>query len=372
MNNQTNVHPTVLVGLLVLAAAALLTGLYAGLIRLGLLAGSAHAVSPMAHGPLMINGFLGTLIGLERAAALDKKWAFGGPVFMAVATLLMLAGQQVPAGWALILGSVGLTVVMVFLYYLQPKIYHLIMALGAASLLIGNLLFVLGHPIYSLVGWWAGFPLLTIFGERLELNRIMRPPKQARQLFAGLVLGWILALAGTHFDRTLGWSIASLLLIAISGWLIQYDVARRTIKAAEWTRYSALSLLTGYGWLILAGLLGLLVGFPTAGPLYDALLHMLFVGFVFSMIFAHASVIIPSLSGKLIPWHAYFYLPLVLLHLFLGIRIAGDLLGMPLVRQIGGYGNVAAIVLFLGGMAGQLIRQSVSWQKIRGLVSHTE
>lgn len=362
---QDKVPASILVGLLVLAAAGLLSGLYAGLARLGLWAGSGHAISPTAHGPLMINGFLGTLIGLERAAALEKKWAFAAPVFMAASTLLMLAGLHVPAGWALILGSVGLTLVMGFLYYLQPNIYHLIMALGAVSLLAGNLLYINAYPVYSLVGWWAAFPMLTIFGERLELNRIMRPPKQARRLFAGLIMGWILALAVMHIDRRVGWSIASVLLIGISGWLIKYDIARRTIKAAAWTRYSAICLLSGYAWLILAGLLGLFIGLPTAGPLYDGILHMIFVGFVFSMIFAHASVIIPSLSGMLIPWHTYFYLPLILLHIFLISRLVGDLLWMPVIRKIGGYGNVAAIMLFLGGILFMLVRQAVNQRNHR-------
>jgi hypothetical protein len=212
------------------------------------------------------------------------------------------------------------------------------------------------HPIYSLVGWWAAFPMLTIFGERLELNRIMRPPKRVRQLFAGLILCWIAALALIHVNRTLGWSMASLMLMGIAGWLFKYDVARRTIHAVEWTRYSAYSLLSGYGWLIMTGLFGLWYGFPTAGPLYDALLHMIFVGFVFSMIFAHASVIIPSLSGKLIPYHPYFYVPLWLLHGLLLVRVAGDMLFLSSLRKVGSYGNVAAILLFLGGVLLQLIR----------------
>jgi hypothetical protein len=74
------------------------------------------------------------------------------------------------------------------------------------------------------------------------------------------------------------------------------------------------------------------------------------------MIFAHASVIIPSLSGKLVPWHKYFYLPLILLHLFLLVRAAGDFAWWPAVRKIGSYGNVIAILLFLGGILFQLIK----------------
>lgn len=352
-SEQTSTY--ILVSLLAFAAVGLLTGLYSGMIRLGFLADiSKQPVSPMAHGPLMINGFLGTLIGLERAAALEKKWAYAAPVLLAVSTILILSGLQLPGRWMLLLGSMGLMFVMSFLFYLQPKIYHLIMALGAGSLLIGNLFYVYNYPIYILVVWWAAFPMLTIFGERLELNRIMRPPKQAQQLFAVLIILWIVALGVTYIDRTMGWMLASFLLIGIAGWLFKYDVARRTIKSVEWTRYSAISLLAGYGWLVSVGLFSFWQGFPTAGPVYDALLHMIFVGFVFSMIFAHASVIIPSLSGKLIPYSRYFYLPLILLHGFLVLRIIGDFSDSIVIRQIGSYGNVIAILLFLGGVLFQL------------------
>lgn len=357
--NSGKTSTYILVSLLFFAAIGLITGLYSGLLRIGFLSDMApRQISPIAHGPLMINGFLGTLIGLERAAALEKKWAYFAPVLMAASTIFLLSGLQLSGQWLMLLGAMGLTYVMSYLYYLQPKIYHLIMALGAASLLGGNILYVLHFPIYELVAWWAAFPMLTIFGERLELNRIMRPPKQAQKLFTTLILLWIGALLVTHFNRSLGWILASLLLIGISGWLIKYDVARQTIRSAAWTRYSAISLLTGYGWLILTGLFGLWQGFPTAGPIYDGLMHMIFVGFVFSMIFAHASVIIPSLSGKLVPYHKYFYLPLILLHLFLLARVIGDISWWPVIRKIGSYGNVLAILLFLGGIVFQLIRAS--------------
>lgn len=354
MTNR-NVSSYVLVGLLFFAAVGLLTGLYAGLVRLGFTANIIQSISPLAHGPLMIDGFLGTLISLERAAALEKKWAYLAPGSMALATVLLLAGIGGPGKIILLAGSVALLAIMIHLYILHPKPYHLIMIMGAASLLAGNILYSIDKPIYTLVSWWIGFPLLTIFGERLELNRIMRPPQKAIWLFITLIFIWILGIAGIHVNRNIGWQTACVMLIAMALWLFKYDVARRTIQATQWTRYSALCLLTGYGWLVLAGIFGIWKGLPRAGLSYDAQLHMIFVGFVFSMIFAHASVIIPSLSGKIIPYHKYFYAPLILLHLFLLIRIVGDLAYLPMVRKTGGYGNVLAILLFLGAVPYQLI-----------------
>ena len=53
-------------------------------------------------------------------------------------------------------------------------------------------------------------------------------------------------------------------------------------------RYVAVCLLAGYFWLAVGGAL---VALQVA---YDAALHAIFVGFVFSMVFGHAPVILPA------------------------------------------------------------------------------
>jgi len=55
--------------LLILAIFALLLGLWAGLLRLGW-SSPAFPNLALAHGPLMVSGFLGGLIPLERAIAI--------------------------------------------------------------------------------------------------------------------------------------------------------------------------------------------------------------------------------------------------------------------------------------------------------------
>ena len=343
-----------LVALLASAAIALLSGLYSGLIRLGYLSLIPEIAVDLnlgyLHGPLMINGFLGTLISLERAAALQHGWTFGAPVLIFVGTLLFLAGSTGSGSICILAGSFILVAILIKLCRMQAVPHHFILLGGGLSLFAGNVMLITGMPISELVLWWAAFPLLTIFGERLELNRIMRPPKNAQYLFLCLILLWVTSLALMHLHPDVAWIGSSLILLLLALWLVRYDVARRTIKLSEWTRYSAVSLLAGYAWIVISGILGLVYPLPTAGPVYDALLHMLFVGFVFSMIFAHAAIIIPSLSGRWVPWHPYFYLPLALLHTSLGIRIVADLLMLPLLRITGSYGNVLAIILFLGGI----------------------
>ncbi|MDG5767530.1 hypothetical protein QA596_08655 [Balneolales bacterium ANBcel1] len=351
-------YTNLLFGLLMAGAAAgLLSGLYSGLMLFGLPVPQPPVLTGPAHGPLMINGFLAALISLERAAAMERKWTYAAPISFVLSTGLFIAGHILWSSLFLLTGSFLLVAVLFLLWRQHPSTWHMIMLLGGISLLIGNAGFALGLSIPELVGWWIAFPVLTIFGERLELNRLMRPPEKAQWIFTGLIFLWMGTLALVHITRYTAWIASGILLIVMAGWLLKYDIARRTIRTVEWTRFSALNMLTAYGWIILAGIFGLIYGLPWAGPIYDAILHLYFVGFVFSMIFAHAAVIIPALTGLIVPWSRYFYLPYALLNLFLLARVIGDIFWLPELRSAGAYGNVAAILLFLGGILSQGVRK---------------
>jgi hypothetical protein len=76
--------------LLGLAAAAAMAGLWGGLVRLGLpIAGSSLADM---HGPLMVCGLFGTVISLERAVALERRWAFAAPTAFGSGGICILIG----------------------------------------------------------------------------------------------------------------------------------------------------------------------------------------------------------------------------------------------------------------------------------------
>ena len=61
--------------LVVLAGVALLAGMWAGLVRIGWSLPTLQPDLVSLHGPLMLGGFLGPVIGLERAVALGRAWA---------------------------------------------------------------------------------------------------------------------------------------------------------------------------------------------------------------------------------------------------------------------------------------------------------
>jgi hypothetical protein len=332
-----------------LAGISLLSALWTGMVRLGWTLPMPAARFPSLHGPLMITGFLGTLIGLERAAALDRYWPYGVPIFTALATLVMVAGFPVPIGASLAAtGSLFLTAVFVSLYLRYPSAHFITMSLSALSWFMGNLLWLSGAPLYEVTPWWVGFLVLMIAGERLELSRVLQLSYWSRLLFFlanGIVL-FGLALSLIAMESSI--RLTGLGIVSLSLWLARYDIAWRTAGRAALPRFMATALLLGYLWLGIGGILWTIYADSfTAGPEYDAMLHAIFLGFVFSMIFAHAPVIFPSVTGIMIPFRNSFYLHLALLHVSLVLRILGDFQETVALRQWGGFLNVGAIFLFL-------------------------
>lgn len=336
--------------LLALAVIGLLFGMWAGLIRLGW--GTLPPLRPLLpalHGPLMTCGFLGVLIGLERAVGTGKRWAYSGPVLVASGIAAALAGLHQGIGPALITaGSLVVTLVLVGLVRLQPALFTVTMALGGLAWVIGNTLWWRGWPLPVAALWWMGFLVLTIAGERLELSRMLRLSVWSQRAFVGATALLIVGLSVGVFAYAAGMTIVGLALLAIAAWLLRYDIARRRIRAGGQARFTALALISGYVWLGIGALLLVRFAGVTAGPAYDAALHSVFLGFVFAMIFAHAPIVFPAVLHIPIAFGNRFYIPLVLLHVSLLLRVVGDLLGWWDVRLWGGLLNVIVILAFLG------------------------
>lgn len=335
---------------LLLAAGiiALLAGVWAGLWRLGWHLPIYNTALPLAHGPLMVSGFLGTLISLERAVALKKIWTFAGPVCSGIGALLLTIGLRTVVGpLAILLGSLVLAGIFLALFRQAPELHYMIMGAGADLWLIGNLLWIRGFGVPQVVPWWMGFLVLTIAGERLELNRLLRLTGRVRFLVLACSMGLILSLFLSLMWFDLGMRVSGVVLIGLAIWLLRYDMARKSLRQQGLARYIAVAMMSGYLWLGMAGVLALWQGGVTAGFLYDAILHAVFVGFVFSMIFGHAPVIFPVVLRLPLSFRTSFYFPLILLHLSLLTRITGDIIKSPPVRMWGGMFNAVAILLFL-------------------------
>ena len=337
--------------LFLLAVLGLLAGMWAGLLRLGWAWPPLQPALPALHGPLMIAGFLGTLICLERAVAARERWPYLLPLLSAVGTLLLLLGVGENAG-ILLISTAGAGLVLLFAQHLRlhPALHTAVMMLGAILWLVGNLLWQAGRPIHLVVWWWAGFLILTIAGERLELSRVLRWPRNVKVIFLAATAVFLAGLVVTLFNYGTGLRLAGLGMILLAAWLLRYDVARYNLRKPGLTGYIAACLFSGFLWLGVGGALALWAGPVSAGPVYDAILHAIFLGFTFGMIFGHAPIIFPAVLGRPLPYHPRFYLPLVLLQVTLLLRIAADLFNWPQVRQWSGLLNVLVLLLFLAVM----------------------
>lgn len=350
------------VALLLGGMACLGTGVWGGLLRVpvgGVPLPVEHANWISFHGPLMVCGFLGTLISLERAVGLRRWWTFLAPLLAAAGGVAVAAGMlgRGPR-WTLAMASGVFVGVAWRILKLQPARSNGVMALGAVCWLTGNVLWALDLEVPQVVLWWASFLLLTIVGERIELTRFQKPHPAARPwlwsalalLGAGLITG--------HGAARWGGVLVALAMVGLAAWLGRFDLAWRTVRQPGLPRFMAICLLSGYGWLLAAGgLIG--TRWPqTTGIWYDAALHAFFVGFVFAMIFGHAPVIFPSVLGLPVRFLPTAYGPLVVLHAALLLRLVSDGLNWPAGRAWGAGGNALAIGLFLLNTAVSLILAS--------------
>jgi hypothetical protein len=367
--NRSNNYP-LRSGIMGLVAVSLLAGLWAALIRIGWSLPVISTPLPAIHGPLMISGVLGTLIALERAAALagtaQKRWhpAYLVPFIGAVgAMMLIFIGGELLPGLLILASSSGLVVVFAFILRRELALHTITMTIGALFQVIAVLFWLTGSPIYQTVHTWIAFLVLTVVGERLELSRVRRLPPRANLIFAVIVGGYASAVIATFFALDLGIRVAGIGQIALALWLFNYDITTQTIRKSGQPRFIAACLLSGYAWLIIGGLIGMLSGTVYAGFAYDALLHSLLLGFIFSMIFGHALVIFPALTGKLIPFRQRFYACLIAFHVSMLLRIAGDLIQDQAVRRWGGLLNVLTILLFLGTIAQTVVTVIITAKK---------
>ena len=339
--------------LLALAVVALFAGLWGGLIRLGLSLPSAVTSAAELHGPLMALGFLGTLVSLERAVALDRPWTYVAPLAAGAGALAALAGAPDSLGPALVtLGGAVLLAAHLVLQRLQPSAHNAVMGLGAVAWCAAAVLWLTGADVSRFAPLLAGFLVLTIVGERLELTRAVRRSDLVRRLLLSAITVFTCGLVISIFAEPAGVRVAGVGLLAQAVWLARYDVARRTVRIGGVTRFMACALLAGYVWLACAGVLWTVYAALSDGPAYDASLHAVFLGFVMSMVFAHAPVIVPAVLRVPLPFRRGFYAHLALLHAALALRLlGGDLAGNTILWQWGGILGEVAILLFLAATA---------------------
>lgn len=347
---------------LVLGLACLVAAVWGGLVRLpvNVPLPVEHANWLTFHGPLMVCGFLGTVIGLERAVALPGIWPYAAPLLSAaggVAVMSGVLGSTPPllmACASFVFWAVTLRVVR-----MQVSAFTIVMSLGGLCWIVGNLLWLAGWTFPRLVWWWIAFLVLTIVGERLDLSRFQKPSRWSAPLLNTSLGVFGAGVIATALAPAAGVRVTGLGLLALAGWLVRFDIARRTVRQRDLPRFMAVCLLAGYFWLAVAGVLLVLFAPLESGVRYDAALHAIFLGFVFSMIFGHAPVIFPAVLRLQPAFHPRLYAHVVLLHGALVIRLGADLAASVKARQWGAILNGVALLAFLLNTVSLFIEQAL-------------
>jgi hypothetical protein len=354
---------------LVLALAAALSGLDAALLRLGVRAPVRSESLAEAHGVLMVYGFLGTAIALERAVALQAgarraTWAYvapaacglGGLLLVLQSTPLPLPGGRALPGGAWVAAMAVFVAIYLSVWRRQPSFAVLVQTLGALAGLFGAALWARGLEAAAVVPWWAALLVLTIVGERLELARVafVAAAVERRILAESCLL--MLALAAAALSPAWGYPLLGLALGVLVVDVGVHDVARRTVRSTGLTRFMAACMLAGYAWALVPALVWIVGGPALSGYRYDTVVHALTIGFVLSMILAHAPVIVPALARRPLPYHPVMWAVWALLHAGLLVRVVAGARAAEDAWQLGGTLSVVALLAFLATTVTLVVR----------------
>lgn len=352
-----DLRPRARLPMLVLGMLSLLAGVLGGLARFAIDVPGAAAAQGGLHGALMISAFFGTVISLERAVALGRGWAYGAPLAAGTGGLAALLHAPLIVAQVLFVAASALLIAgSVRVVQRQAALFTVMLAVAALCWLLGNLVWLASGDLNAAVSWWLAFLVLTIAGERLELTRFLPARPAAPPLFIAVTA---LILAGaliTLWHDRAGLAVFAAGLLALSLWLLRYDIARHNARQHGLARFIAICLLSGYVWLAVGAALGLFGAFVPGHPLRDAALHAIALGFVFAMVFGHAPIIFPAVMRVKIPYHPVFYVPLLALHASLVVRIAGTLGESFALRQHGALANALALLLFIVTMLVSVVR----------------
>lgn len=347
----------------------LLAGIAGGLLRVGIAWGDERATAVLQraavdHAFLMVCAFMGTVIGIERAIALRRGWAFLAPACTAAGGAALLCGARPAALWLAVAGSVVFVGVNGAVVARQRADHTVLLLVAAVAWVMANLAHALALQTGAAVPLWLSLLVLTIAAERLEMARLMRRRPGATAWLYGIVAVLLAGAVASGFRPTAGGVAYGGGLLALACWLAVFDIARRTVRAQGLSRYMAVCLLSGYGWLAVAG--AAWIAMALGQGFRDAALHALALGFVFSMVMGHAPVILPAVARVKLAYGWAFYLPLLALHLTLVWRLgAGHFNGQA--QALGALGNAVAIALFVA----TVLAAALLWRWRASRLSHS-
>jgi len=339
----------------------------------------------------MIYGFLGTAICLERAVALQsdgrRAWAYAAPLLTgaggisaivisvnegARATLTSLpiprflaahlsgfAPERMMPGFLITLGMAALSAIYCYVWARRQATHAvLIQVIGALIGLGGVLLWWRGLETPRAVPWWLAFLIVTIIGERVELARLAFASGSTERRITAESTALMVGLTVALYSPTVGYPLIGLALGALMVDTAWHDVARGTVRMQGLPRLAAVCMLSGYAWALVPALMWIVAPPAFDGYGYDAGVHAITIGFVVSMLLAHAPVIIPAVARREVPYHVAMWVPFAFLQVSLLLRLLSGAREAAYPWRLGGTLGVVGVLLFVATTLTVTIRRA--------------
>ena len=350
--------------LLIGAGLAALLGLVAALIRADLIHPSGRVPLADLHGGLMVYGFLGAAIGLERAVAYRSggsgkpAWGFLAPALGLLGSLLCLLSLLASScgaapAWVKVeliggipwtLSMLVLTAMYLAIWRRQPSAEVLIQVLGSLVGLVGAAGWVAGLDAAVLAPTWLFFLVLTIVGERVELARAVFSDVRLESGILGLSLLAVLMLPVQAMAPSVGYPLLGLSLGLLLLVMASHDVAKGTFRHGGLPGFMGTCMLSAYAWGLLAALIWMAAPLDSSTYWGDMALHALAVGFIMTMVIAHVCMIVPSVIRRPLPFHPLLWGAWAFMQVGLLIRLLGAIRLYTPLWKVGNLLNVLGIL----------------------------
>ena len=350
--------------LLIGAGLAALLGLVAALIRADLIHPSGRVPLADLHGGLMVYGFLGAAIGLERAVAYRSggsgkpAWGFLAPALGLLGSLLCLLSLLASScgaapAWVKVeliggipwtLSMLVLTAIYSAIWRRQPSAEVIIQVLGSLVGLVGAAGWVAGLDAAVLAPTWLFFLVLTIVGERVELARAVFSDVRLESGILGLSLLAVLMLPVQAMAPSVGYPLLGLSLGLLLLVMASHDVAKGTFRHGGLPGFMGTCMLSAYAWGLLAALIWMVAPLDSSTYWGDMALHALAVGFIMTMVIAHVCMIVPSVIRRPLPFHPLLWVAWALMQVGLLIRLLGAIRLYTPLWKAGNLLNVLGIL----------------------------
>jgi nitrite reductase (NO-forming) len=367
--------------ILIWAVIACLTGLMTAFARIGL---SPFAQSPelvSVHGALMVFGFLGTAIGMERGVAYHAgsadhpRWGLIAPLLGAlgvVSVFILALIPSLPSWWPAIPGAFWaasmfeLSAVYIGIWSWQNSVTLIIQMMGSLTGALGMILYACSVPALRLAPMWMVFLVLTIIGERLELARVSFTGKFVENTLitaaATSVIGAILILIISE----VGYVILGLSFLVLLITMLSHDIARHTFKLPGMTGFMGVAMLCAYTWGIIGSLMWIFLPQTDLFSQRSAFALVCFdLGFTMTMVIAHASIIVPAIIRRPMPFSTLMWIPLVALESGLAIGAIGTVRGSEVIGQAGSVIAILSLLALIIVMVGLNLPAVRQWRANR-------